>query len=176
MKKAIITLMAALTMLFSGCEWNETAITQTATTTGSIAMLTWFSIDNPDPEVKAVLKEVVGKITTASVAVGEGKTYLETVLPEIQELALKQEKLNDYQKTLINAGAVVILNGIDSFLASNEKVKSNAELVSKVVAAFGNGCLVVLNMNEDAKEVKRAKEVYATRSLKCRDGKFIAVP
>ena len=70
----------------------------------------------------------------------------------------------------------MILNGIDTYLATNEKVKTNAGLVSKVVGAFGKGCLSVLNLPEDCPECQRAKTVYATRSLKCRGGKFIAVP
>lgn len=176
MKKLIMTMVAAATMMFAGCDWNETAVIGAANTAGNIAMLTWFSIDNPDADVKAVLKEVVGYITTATVAVGEGKTYLDSILPAVQEIALKQDKLNDYQKTLINAGAVVILNGIDTFIATNEKVKANAELASKVVAAFGKGCLSVLNLPENCPECQVAKKVYATRNLKCRGGKFIAVP
>ena len=148
-------------------------MTTTASTAGNLTMLTWFSIDNPDAQVKEVLKEVVSKVTSATVKVGEGATYMEAVLPEVQAIALKQEKLNDYQKTLINAGAVVILNGIDTFLAANEKIKSDSALVNKVVGAFGNGCLAVLNMGEDAPEIKRARGVYESRSLKCRGGKFI---
>ena len=175
MKKVIMGMIAACAMLcgICGCDWNETTMTTTATTAGQIACLTWFSIDNPDAQVKAVLKEVVAKVTSATVKVGDGATYIEAVLPEVQEIALKQEKLNDYQKTLINAGAVVILNGIDTFLAANEKIKSDSALVNKVVGAFGNGCLAVLNMGEDAPEIKRARGVYESRSLKCRGGKFI---
>ena len=180
MKKVIMGMIAACAMLcgICGCDWNETTMTTTATTFGQIACLTWFSIENPDnidAQVKAVLKEVVSKVTSATVKVGEGATYMEAVLPEVQAIALKQEKLNDYQKTLINAGAVVILNGIDTFLATNEKVKTDASLVNKVVGAFGNGCLAVLNMGENAPEIKRARGVYESRSLKCRGGKFITI-
>ena len=177
MKKVIMGMIAACAMLcgICGCDWNETTMTTTATTAGQIACLTWFSIDDPDAQVKEVLKEVVSKVTSATVKVGEGATYMEAVLPEVQAIALKQEKLNDYQKTLINAGAVVILNGIDTFLATNEKVKTDASLVNKVVGAFGNGCLAVLNMGENAPEIKRARGVYESRSLKCRGGKFITV-
>ena len=98
MKKVIMGMIAACAMLFGicGCDWNETTMTTTATTAGQIACLTWFSIDNPDKidsQVKAVLKEVVAKVTSATVKVGEGATYLEAVLPEVQAIALKQEKL-----------------------------------------------------------------------------------
>ena len=174
MKKLIVTLMAAVTLMFTGCEPNETTLIAAANTAGSIGMLTWFSIDNPDPQVKAVLKDIVGYVTDATVAVGEGQTYLDSILPAVQEIVAKQEKLNDYQKTLIHAGSVVILNGIDTYLAANEKVKANAELVGKVVGAFGKGCLTVLNMPEDCPECRRAKAVYATRNLKFRGGKFVA--
>ena len=172
MKKLIITMCAAATFLFAGCDWNESAIVSAANSAGSIAMLTWFSIDDPDAEVKAVLKDVVTSVTTATVQVAEGKTYLDSILPQIQELVLKT-KLNDYQKTLVNAGSVVLLNGIDTFLATNAKIKEDAELVSKVVAAFGKGCLSVLNMKDDCPECQYAKKVYSIRSMKCRGGKFV---
>ena len=174
MKKLIVTLMAAMTLMFTGCEPNETTLIAAANTAGSIGMLTWFSIDNPDPQVKTVLKDIVGYVTDATVAVGEGQTYLDSVLPAVQEIVAKQDKLTDYQKTLIHAGSVVILNGIDTYLATNEKVKENAELVGKIVGAFGKGCLTVLNMPEDCPECRRAKAVYATRNLKFRGGKFVA--
>ena len=176
MKKLISTIIIALSAFIAGCNWDESSIIATAKSAGAISQLTWFSIDNPDPQVKAVLKDVVGKITTTSVDVAAGKTYLDTVLPIVQEIAVKQEKLNDYQKTLINAGAVVILNGIDTFIASNQKVKDNVDLLNKVVGAFAEGCMSVLSMPEDCPECRNAKKVYATRNLKCRSGKFVAAP
>lgn len=176
MKKILITMVASVLVFLAGCDMNENVLITSANTAGQLSQLVWFSVDSPDADVKAVLKEVVNKVTAATVKVGEGATYLESVLPEVQDIALKQEKLNDYQKTLINAGAVVLLNGIDTFLATNEKVKSDAALVSKVVAAFGKGCQQVLGMSEDAPEIQRARGVYATRSMKCRSGKFVSIP
>ena len=90
-----------------------------------------------------------------------------------QKFVLEQEKLTDYQKQLINAGSVVVLNGIDTFMAANPKVKANAELVNKVVGAFCKGCLTVLNMPEDCPECQKAREVYQMRSMRCRGGKFV---
>ena len=174
MKKIIMTVLAAATLLFTGCDKDEAVLVNGATTAGSLAMLTWFSIDNPDQEVKTVLKEVINLVTESTVAVGEGKTYFDSVLPVVQEFVLKQEKLTDYQKQLINAGSVVILNGIDTYLATNKKVKENVELVNKIVGAFGKGCQSVLGLPEDCPECVAAKKVYATRALKCRGGKFVA--
>ena len=173
MKKLIVTLAAVIGLAFSGCTPSESVLVSAAQSAGSIAMLTWFSIDDPDTQVKSVLKDVVTYVEGASVSVGEGNTYLDSVLPYVQEFVAKQEKLSDYQKTLIHAGAVVALNGIDTFLASKPEIKENAELVSKVVGSFCKGCLTVLNLPEGSKECVKAKEVYAKRSMKCRGGKFV---
>ena len=110
MKKLIITMLAAIGLAFSGCTPSESTLIAAANTAGSIGLLTWFSIDDPDPEVKAVLKEVITYVDGATVKVGEGDTYLDAILPYVQEFVAKQEKLTDYQKTLINAGSVVVLN------------------------------------------------------------------
>ena len=173
MKKLIITMLAAIGLAFSGCTPSESTLIAAANTAGSIGLLTWFSIDDPDPEVKAVLKEVINYVDAATVKVGEGDTYLDAILPYVQVFVAKNEKLTDYQKTLINAGSVVVLNGIDTFMAANPKVKEDGELVGKVVSSFCKGCLTVLNMPEDCAECKRAKEVYQKRSMKCRGGKFV---
>ena len=173
MKKLIITMLAAVGIMFSGCTPDENTIVAAANGAGTIGMLTWFSIDNPDTEVKETLKEVITYVDGASVKVSEGETYLNSLLPYIQKFVLEQKTLNDYQKQLINAGSVVVLNGIDTFMAANPKVKANAELVNKVVGAFCKGCLTVLNMPEDCPECQKAREVYQMRNMKCRGGKFV---
>ena len=174
MKKLIITMLAAIGITFSGCTPSENTLVMAAQSAGSIGLLTWFSIDDPDPAVKSTLKEVVTFVEGATVKVGEGATYLDSLLPYVQKFVGENDKLTDVQKQLINAGSVVVLNGIDTFMAANPKVKENAELVNKVVGAFCKGCLSVLNMPEDCKECKRAKEVYQMRNMKCRGGKFVA--
>ena len=66
-----MTIMAVATLLFAGCEKDEAILVNGATTAGSLTMLTWFSIDSPDKEVKVVLKDVVAKPFAARVvAVG----------------------------------------------------------------------------------------------------------
>ena len=173
MKKLIITMLAVVGLMFSGCTPSESTLVAAANTAGTIGLLTWFSIDDPDPEVKATLKEVITYVDGATVKVAEGDTYLDSLLPYIQKFVGEQEKLTDYQKQLINAGSVVVLNGIDTFLAANPSVKENAALVNKVVSAFCKGALSVLNMPEDCADCMRAKAVYQMRNMKCRGGKFV---
>lgn len=173
MKKLLVTLVASATMMFSGCDMSESQLIATANTTGTIAMLTWFAVDNPDTQVKSALKVVIGNIEKASVDVGSGKTYLESVLPGIQEIVIQMHDINEYQKALINGGAVVVLHGIDTYLDKNPEIKTNVELVNKVDAAFCKGCLTVLKMEENAPEIMRTRGVYQLRSMKCRGGKFV---
>ena len=173
MKKIIITICAIVGMLFTGCTPDENALISAANAAGSIGLLTWFSIDDPDPQVKATLKEVVEYVDGAAVKIADGETYIDTLLPYVQKFIGEQEKLTDIQKQLINAGAIVVLNGIDTFIAANPKVQSDAKLANKVVAAFCKGCLVVLNMAEDCPECIKAKEIYNKRSMKFREGKFM---
>ena len=153
MKKLIITMLAAVGIMFGGCTPDENTLVSAAQTAGTIGMLTWFSIDNPDPQVKATLKEVITYVDSTSVKVGEGDTYLESLLPYVQKFVGEQEKLTDYQKQLINAGSVVILNGIDTFMASNPKVKENAELGSRVQLVGDD--LFVTNTERLAKGIEK---------------------
>jgi len=173
MKKLIITMLAAIGLMFSGCTPDETTLVMAAKSAGSIGLLTWFSIDNPDTAVKTTLKEVITYVDGATVKVIEGDNYLDSLLPYVQKTVAGNEKLTDYQKQLINAGSVVVLNGIDTFTAANPKVKEDATLVNKVVGAFCKGALSVLNMPEDCAECQRAKAVYQMRNMKCRGGKFV---
>lgn len=174
MKKLIFTLVASATMLFTGCDMSEEQLIVAANTTGRIALLTWFAVDNPDTAVKSGLKVVIGSIEKASVDVGSGKTYLESVLPEVQAMIVQMHDINEYQKELINIGSVIVLSGIDTYLDNNPDIKTNVELVNKVVAAFCGGCLDVLKKEENDPEVMRARGVYQLRSMKCRNGKFVA--
>lgn len=174
MKKLIITMLASIGIMLSGCTPNETTLVTAANTAGTIGFLTWFSIDNPDVTTKNTLKEVITYVNSATVKVAEGDTYLDTLLPYVQKFVGENEKLTDFQKQIINAGSVVLLNGIDTFMDANPKIKADAELVTKVVSAFCKGCLTVLNMPEDCPECKRAREVYKMRNMKCRYGEFVA--
>lgn len=174
MKKLIVTLIASVTMLFTGCDMSEEQLVVTANTTGKVAMLTWFAVDNPDTSVKSGLRVVIGSIEKASVDVGSGKTYLESVLPEIQNIIIQMHDINEYQKELINIGSIVVLSGIDTYLDNNPDIKTNVELVNKVVAAFCGGCMEVLKKEENDPELMKARGVYQLRSMKCRNGKFVS--
>ena len=158
--------VSATIMLLAGCDTSETTLTMAANTAGNLGISAWFAIDDPDDTVKETLKTVVDTVTQASVKVGDGESYVSALTPLIQADVAKNEKLTNAQKNLINTGASVVLSGLDTFIDSNEKVKTNAELLSKVVAAFGKGCLTAIERSESsvaAQSIKKAHEAIGMK-------------
>jgi hypothetical protein len=158
--------VSATIMLLAGCDTSETTLTMAANTAGNLGISAWFAIDDPDDTVKETLKTIVDTVTQASVKVGDGESYVSVLTPLIQADVAKSEKLTNAQKNLINTGASVVLSGLDTFIDSNEKVKTNAELLSKVVAAFGKGCLTAIERSESsvaAQSIKKAHEAIGMK-------------
>lgn len=167
MRKLILTAaaacVAATTAFLTGCEPpNETVLVAAANTAGNLGLSAWFAIDDPDAEVKEVLKDVVTLVNDGASQVSEGGSYLDALTPAIQKFVAENDKLNPAQKNLINVGASVMLSALDTFIDANPEVKTNATLVSKVVAAFCKGCLTAIERSEDccsARSLKRAHQV-----------------
>ena len=70
MKKLIITMLTAVGIMLGGCTPDENTLVSAAQTAGTIGMLTWFSIDNPDPQVKATLFAQLGRYFVACLCQG----------------------------------------------------------------------------------------------------------
>lgn len=159
---AAAVVAASVVTLVTGCTPNDTVLIAAANTAGNLGLSAWFAIDDPDPEVKAVLKDVVTMVGASATAVGEGGSYVDSLTPAIQEFVAKRDELTPAQKNLINTGASVVLSTLDTFIDSNPEVKGNSERVSKVVAAFCKGCLTAIARSEDccsAKSLKKAHQI-----------------
>lgn len=168
--KAMAATVSAAVVLLSGCDTSEATLTMAANTAGNLGISAWFAIDDPDATVKDTLKTVVGTVAQASVKVGEGESYVSALTPLIQADVAKNDRLTNAQKNLINTGASVVLSGLDTFIASNEKVKTNAELLSKVVAAFGRGCLTAIERSETTVAAQAIRKAHAAIRMKYRSG------
>ena len=154
MRKLILTAAvacgAALTTFFTGCEPpNETVLVAAANTAGNLGLSAWFAIDDPDAEVKTALKDVVTLVSDGASQVSAGGSYIDALTPAIQKFVAANDRLNPAQKNLINTGASVMLSALDTFIDANPEVKTNAALVSKVVAAFCRGCLTAIERSND---------------------------
>lgn len=141
--------LVAATTVITGCEKDETALLAAANTAGNIAVSAWFAIQEPDGQVKTVLKDVVTLTVSASGKIGEGESYVNALTPVVQEVIAKHDELTPAQKNLINLGSSVILSNIDVFIDSKPELKGNAELVSRCVAEFGKGCLIAIERSEN---------------------------
>lgn len=147
---AVVAGAAAMSALFTGCEPpNETVLVAAANTAGNLGLSAWFAIDDPDAEVKEVLKDVVTLVSDGASQVSEGGSYIDALTPAVQKFVAENDKLNPAQKNLINVGASVMLSALDTFIDANPEVKTNATLVTKVVASFCRGCLTAIKRSND---------------------------
>ena len=161
--KALLMAMvagAAALATFTGCEPNETVLLAAANTAGNLGLSAWFAIDAPDAQVKAGLRDVVTIVNGGASKVGEGSTYLDALTPAVQDAIARHESLTPAQKNLINTGAAVVLSALDTFVDANPKVKGNAALASKVVAAFCSGCLTAIDRSEDCCSDRALKKAH----------------
>jgi len=166
MLTAAVVAVAATMAFLTGCEPNETVLLAAANTAGNLGLSAWFAIDDPDEDVKTVLKDVVTIVNTGASQVGEGGSYVDALTPVVQDVIARNDKLTPAQKNLINTGASVILSTLDTFIASNPKVKDNAALASKVVAAFCQGCLTAISRSEDCADCKPLKKAHKIIQMK----------
>ncbi len=164
--KAMAAAFAAAAVLLAGCDTSETTLTMAANTAGNLGVSAWFAIDDPDATVKETLKTVIATVTQASVKVADGESYVTALTPLVQADVAGNEKLTNAQKNLINTGASVVLSGLDTFIGSNEKVKTNAGLLSKVVAAFGKGCLTAIERSESSAATLSIKQAHEIIGMK----------
>lgn len=146
-RKDMLALMLGATVVAAtGCDPDESVIIAGASTAGNLALSTWFAIDVPDAPVIDVLDEIVGRVAAAADSIGTGESCIDAVLPQLQKAIADHTKLTPAQRNLVNTGAVVVLNGIDAYIATNERIRGNVALTSRVVAAFVSGCRTALGV------------------------------
>ena len=162
---AVALSVATAAAMLTGCTPNDSVLIAAANTAGNLGLSAWFAIDDPDPQVKAVLKDVVTLVGESASAVADGSSYVDALTPRIQEFIATRSELTPAQKNLINTGAVVILGTLDTFLDSNPEVRGNADRVSKVVAAFCKGCRTAIDRSEDCFSAKALKKAHQTMSM-----------
>lgn len=156
-REMLALLAGASVVAAAGCDPDESAIVAGANTAGNLALSTWFAIDVPDTSVINALDEIVGIVSDATVNLGAGESFVDAVLPQLQKAITAHSKLTAAQRNLVNTGAVVVLNGLDAYIATNERVRGNVALASKVVAAFVSGCRTALRVVYPAQSARIMK-------------------
>ena len=163
---ATIAAMCAMGAMFTGCTPNEGMIIAAANTAGNLGLSAWFAIDDPDPQVKANLKEVVSLVESGASGIGEGASYVEALAPAVQEFVSRLDGITSAQKNLINVGSMVMLGALDTFVEANPDIKGNAALASKVVAAFCRGCKTAIDRSDDCCTAKALKKAHMAAKLR----------
>ena len=165
-KTVIAAAALAVAATLAGCDKSETTLLAAANTAGNLALSTWFAIEEPDGQVKTALKEIVAVTVDASAKIGGGESYVNALTPVVQEIASSYTGITPAQRNLVNVGASVILSGIDTYIDSNERLRTNAELASKVVAEFGKGCLTALERSENSPAAQSIRQAHRVMSLR----------
>ena len=146
MKKILMTVIAALAMIFAGCDKEPTveAMTATSTAVGKAAgyVANQIKIDDKSREV------VIEIMTKASEVVpAKDQSFADAWAPiakEITDKLIAEGKISQAQSVLINSAFGVACKGLDYLVTVRyPKVKKYENLVSAGVKGFTGGFLEV---------------------------------
>lgn len=160
MKKLMCVIATMCGMMFSGCDFNEQATLNATTVAGTLAVTTWFAIDDPGDIVKAKMQEVIVIIKDMS---KEGVSNLDAIYPVIEQKVVSDVKLTDIQKQLILSGSTIILGALDEVFIQKPEIAQNSENVKKYIYAFCNGCDIALKLDGNSTTIKNSKKIFNMR-------------
>jgi hypothetical protein len=158
--KMLKTAIVAVTMccfampIITGCSPSESQMKVIAQQAGLFAAASWIAVDNPDPETKEAVKQVVTLIAENAGSVEEGKTYSEVLYPVVDVYITKNIAAN--KQPLARAGAVAILGSIDMLFAANPEWAQNQSTAVAIVQAFCTGAKSGLAMSASDPVIKAA--------------------
>ena len=156
-RDVLALMLGASVVAATGCDPDESVVVAGANTAGNLALSTWFALDAPDDAVVRALDEIVGYVSAATVDLGTGEPFVDAVMPQIQKAISGNDKLTPAQRNLVNTGSVVILNGLDAYIATNERVRGNVALTARVVASFVSGCRSAIGVVRPAQSARLAR-------------------
>lgn len=129
--------------LMTGCTFSESQQLILARTSGTIAMATWRSVDNPSIDeiqsMKDVIEFIEGKCTDGC---GESGSYYMQIYPLVDEHIDKNVRLNN--RPICKLGAAFALTSIDTLFAANIDWNKNMERAFEIIKAFCEGAQVGL--------------------------------
>jgi hypothetical protein len=146
MKKILMTIMAALAMLFAGCTKEPTVEEMTATAT-AVGRAAGFVANQTkiDDKSRAVVIEIVTK--ASEVTPKEDQSFADAWAPvakEVTDKLVAEGKIDQGQAILIQGAFGVACKGLDYLVTVRyPKVKKYENLVSAGVKGFTGGFLEV---------------------------------
>lgn len=173
MKKKYITAsiascFLAVSLLMTGCNLSDDQIKVVAQNAGLAASITWIAYDNPDNTAKGLLGEALSVVKTNIVSIQEGKTYMESLYPQV-EIFVRSDSVPDQYEPLVLAGSMASLNALDLLFLTNPEWKSREQLTLGVVNSFIFGVKNGLGLDGNDPLVIQANIVSSKRSRVFKD-------
>ena len=165
MSKSIISsvCLVLLGSVLCGCKMTPEQIKVVAQNAGLFSAVTWISYDNPDTNVIASVKSVLGVITEKSQNIEDGKTYFEVVYPEMVKVI--DEKVAEKDRPLCKAASLTLLNGIDTLFAIHPEWKKDQDLALDIVKSFVAGAKKGLDLRADDVVMTQARNTASARAI-----------
>jgi len=165
MKKfAYAVLVGILGFLFVGCDKpTDQQCLVISKQAGTVAVVTWFGIDNPDKEIKDCVKEVVTLIQSKAKDVTAGQSFSVTLTPVVDEYI--KSKVADQYKPLTTVGSSMILSGLDLLFAMHPEYSQNQTFALQLVSEFCGGAILGLSLDEADKIIQITKSQNKARSI-----------
>jgi len=165
MKKTITTVgicVALIASLFvTGCTDEQAkVISQNA---GLAAAVTWIAYDNPNGATKEMVSQALGIIRENVDKVGDSETYMEVILPMLEEWA-RSDSVPDQYEPLVLAGSMAALSGIDLLFAVNPNWKVKKSLGVAIVNSFILGAKMGLGLDDTDPLIVEAQRLHVQRS------------
>ena len=163
MKKIMIALAAALTLAFTGCKTPPTVETMynTSLAVGYSAAVVANQIQM-ETEVRNTIVDVINIVHTTVPKVNE--TFEQAWMPIAErhiQILVEEGTITAAQGSLVKAGFVVVVKGLDYIFVRYPKAKEVEELVKAAIDGFSTGFLEVFRPEDctDSCEIKGVGKV-----------------
>lgn len=166
MKKILMVIIAALSVMFTGCDKQLPTPEKMETTSRAIGVAAGYVAGQTkmDAEAKAAVTEVVKAVAKTTPA--KGQSFEDAWTPVAKEVVAKlvaDKKLKEGQDVIVLAAVNVATKALDyEFNVRFPKAREVTELVTAAVRGFTDGFLSTFNVGNALKAVpvEMDKEAY----------------
>lgn len=162
MKLTAIILAVGAMMGITACTLSDSQIKLAANLAGQGAALAWQSFDHPTTTQKVAVVEILTEIRSNIGIVGTNK-YVDVMYPIAQKYIADSTKIPAADKTLVSAGVLGVLSGVDMMFASHPEWKADVQKASGYVGSFIDGAVSGLKMPDSSEEIKAVNKHAAIR-------------
>lgn len=164
MKKIITAVVSILLVLAMavGCKVSTAQAKIIANYAGLFSSVTWIAYDNPSASAIEGVKTVLDVIVQKASDIESGKTYLETIYPELVKFI--DEKIPEQDRPLCKAASLTLLNGIDTLFSMHPEWKTDQDFALDLVKSYIDGAKIGLGLRADDKIMIQARSAAEARA------------